>query len=79
MRTGVGEARPLLGPVQVHALVITGCSIKTNLELRTEYADAQRRLTEAVAAEAERCRQAGRPVPDVRLRSVKSRVFSKVC
>lgn len=60
-------------------LVIPGCSIETNLELRTEYSDAQRQLTAEVAAAAERCRQAGRPVPNVRLLSVKSKVFGAVC
>ncbi|MCY3597640.1 MAG: hypothetical protein OXG71_09445 [Rhodospirillales bacterium] len=67
------------GPRRVYALVITGCSIETNLEMRGKYVEAQGQLEKEVAAAAERCRKAGRPVPDVRLLSVKSRVFNAVC
>ena len=69
----------LPGPGRVYALVIAGYSIETNLEMRGKYADAQGQLKKELTVMAERCRQAGRPVPDVRLLSVKSKVFDSVC
>ena len=69
----------LPGPGRVYALVITGCSIETNLEMRGKYPEAQGPLKKELAEAAERCRKAGRPVPDVRLLSVKSRVFNAAC
>ncbi|MYD94735.1 MAG: hypothetical protein F4Y02_13830 [Chloroflexi bacterium] len=69
----------LPGPGRVYALVIAGYSIETNLEMRAKYVEAQGHLKKEVAAAAERGRQAGQPVPDVRLLSVKSKVFGKVC
>ena len=80
IRHGSVEAlRP--GAGRVYALIVTRCSVETNLRMREAYTDAVRQVKDRMEAEAARRRQTGfvGPAPELRLVPVKSGIFGGVC